>query len=158
MRALKPIKTEHDHRMALKEMEGLWGHRLGTPKGDRLDVLATLVDVYESVHHPVDPPDPIEAIKCRMEQQGLVRKDLESLIGTRTRVAEVLNRRRPLSIAMIRRVHKELKIPAEILIRPAAPKQGVQRTSKVRAAAGRGKAVARTQSRSRRQASGAVAT
>jgi HTH-type transcriptional regulator/antitoxin HigA len=82
-------------------------------------VLATLIDVYEEQHHPVDPPDPIEAIKFRMEQQGLTRRDLEKIIGTRTRVAEVLNRRRGLSIGMIRRLHERLGISAEVLIRPS---------------------------------------
>jgi len=104
VRALKPIRTKSDYEGALREVERLWGARLGTPRGDRLDVLATLIDVYENEHHPIDPPDPIDAIKFRMEQQGLVRKDLEGIIGTRTRVAEVLNRRRPLSINMIRRL------------------------------------------------------
>jgi HTH-type transcriptional regulator/antitoxin HigA len=117
MKALKPVRTAKDHEAALQEVERLWGAKLGTPKGDRLDVLATLIEVYESEHYPVDPPDPIEAIKFRMEQQGLVRKDLEGIIGTRTRVAEVLNRHRPLSIAMIRRLHAKLGVPAEILIR-----------------------------------------
>ena len=87
--------------------------------GDRLDVLATLIDAYETEHFPMDPPDPIEAIKFRMEQQGLTRKDLEPLIGTRTRVAEVLNGRRSMSIAMIRRLNDKLGISAEVLIRPS---------------------------------------
>ena len=91
--------------------------RGGTPKGDRLDILATLIDAYESEHYPMDPPDPVEAIKFCMEQQGLTRKDLEPLIGTRTRVAEVLNRKRNLSIGMIRRLHERLGISAEVLIR-----------------------------------------
>jgi len=95
------------------------GSRSGTPEGDRLDVLATLIDAYESEHHPIDPPDPVEAIKFRMEQQSLTRKDLEGLLGTRTRVAEVLNRRRNLSINMIRRLHNKLGISAEVLIRPS---------------------------------------
>src|SRR5579863_4720820 len=98
-------------------MKRLWGSKSGTPAGDLLDVLATLVDDYESRHHPMDPPDPVKAIKFRMEQQGLTRKDLEGIIGTRTRIAEVLNHRRPLSIGMIRRLHDRLGIPAEILIR-----------------------------------------
>ncbi len=88
---------------------------------DRLDVLATLIDAYEAGHYPIDPPDPIEAIKFRMEQQGLTRKDLEPRIGTRTRVAEVLNRKRTLSITMIRRLHEGLGISAEVLIRPSRP-------------------------------------
>lgn len=118
MKSLRPIRNEGDYQGALAEMRRLWGAAPGTPAGDRLDVLATLVDAYESELYPMDPPDPIEAIKFRMEQQGLTRKDLEPMIGTRTRVAEVLNRRRPLSIAMIRRLHHGLGIPAEVLIRP----------------------------------------
>ena len=104
MSEVKPIRTEAAYEAALIEIERLWGAKLGTPKGDRLDVLATLIDAYESKHHPIDPPDPIEAIKFRMEQQGLTRKDLEGILGTRTRIAEVLNRRRGLSINMIRRL------------------------------------------------------
>jgi HTH-type transcriptional regulator/antitoxin HigA len=117
--ALKPIRTDADHAAALAEVARLWGAKSKTPEGDRLDVLATLIDAYEAEHHPMDPPDPVDAIKFRMEQQGLSRKDLEPLIGTRTRVAEVLNRRRSLSIAMIRRLHDRLGISAEVLIRPS---------------------------------------
>ena len=117
--SIKPIRTKADYEDALAEVEALWGAKAGTPKGDRLDVLATLIDVYEAEHYPMDPPDPIEAIKFRMEQMNLTRKDLEPLIGTRTRVAEVLNGKRSLSIAMIRRLHEKLGIPAETLIRPA---------------------------------------
>jgi HTH-type transcriptional regulator/antitoxin HigA len=116
---LKPIRSKAQYERALAEVERLWGSKAGSTKGDRLDVLATLIDTYEAEHYPMDPPDPVEAIKFRMEQQGLTRKDLEPLIGTRTRVAEVLNRRRSLSIAMIRRLHARLGIPAEILIRPS---------------------------------------
>ena len=115
---IKPIRTKKDYESALAEVEGLWGAKSGTPAGDRLDVLATLIDAYEAIHYPMDPPDPIEAIKFRMEQQGLTRKDLEPLIGTRTRVAEVLNRKRNLSIEMIRRLHRGLGISAEVLIQP----------------------------------------
>jgi HTH-type transcriptional regulator / antitoxin HigA len=97
----------------------LWGAKSGTPKGDRLDVLATLIAVYEERLYPMEPPDAIEAIKFRMEQQGLKRKDLESMIGTSTRIAEVLSRKRALSIAVIRRLHDKLWIPAEVLIRPS---------------------------------------
>ena len=117
MAELKPIRTEADYEEALAEMERLWGAKSGTSEGDRLDILATLIDAYETEHYPVDPPDPIEAIKFRMEQQGLTRKDLEPLIGTRTRVAEVLNRKRGLSVTMIRRLHESLGISAEVLIR-----------------------------------------
>jgi|SRR6476659_5731576 len=117
--SVRPIRGKKDYEAALKEVERLWGAKLGTPEGDRLDVLATLIDVYETTHFPMDPPDPVEAIKFRMEQQGLTRKDLEPLIGTRTRVAEILNRRRSLSIEMIRRLHKTLGISADVLIRPS---------------------------------------
>jgi HTH-type transcriptional regulator/antitoxin HigA len=118
---IKPIRTKKDYERALHEMERLWGAKLGTPDGDRLDVLATLVDAYEARHFTIDPPDPIEAIKFRMEQQGLTRKDLEPLIGTRTRIAEVFNRKRDLSITMIRRLHQALGISADVLIRPSRP-------------------------------------
>ena len=117
--SVRPIRGKKDYEAALKEVERLWGAKLGTPEGDRLDVLATLIDVYETTHFPMDPPDPVAAIKFRMEQQGLTRKDLEPLIGTRTRVAEILNRRRSLSIEMIRRLHKTLGISADVLIRPS---------------------------------------
>jgi HTH-type transcriptional regulator/antitoxin HigA len=117
MSEIKPIRSEADYEAALAEVERLWGARSGTPEGDRLDVLATLIDAYESEHDPIDPPDPIEAIKFRMEQQGLTRKDLEGVLGSRTRIAEVLNRRRGLSINMIRRVHEKLGISADVLIR-----------------------------------------
>ena len=116
---IKPIRTKRDYEAALKEIERLWGAKTRTPEGDRLDVLATLVDAYEAEHYPIDPPDPIEAIKFRMEQQGLTRRDLEEIIGTRTRIAEVLNRKRGLSIAMIRRLHERLGISADVLIRPS---------------------------------------
>jgi len=116
---IKPIRTEADYGSALEDITALWGAASGTPEGDRLDVLSTLIDAYEAKHHAMDPPDPIEAIKFRMEQQGMTRKDLEGIIGTRTRIAEVLNRKRPLSIGMIRRLHEQLGISAEVLIRPS---------------------------------------
>jgi HTH-type transcriptional regulator/antitoxin HigA len=116
---LKPIRSEADYEKSLAEVERLWGAKSGTQEGDRLDVLATLIDAYEAQQYPMDPPDPIEAIKFRMDQQGLTRKDLEPMIGTRTRVAEVLNRKRGLSIGMIRRLHARLGISAEVLIRPS---------------------------------------
>jgi HTH-type transcriptional regulator / antitoxin HigA len=118
MSELKPIRTEADYKLAMAEMKRLWGAEDGTLESDRLDVLATLIDVYEAEHFPIDPPDPIEAIRFRMEQQGITRKDLEPLIGTRARVAEVMNRKRSLSIEMIRRLHESLGISADILIRP----------------------------------------
>ncbi len=122
MADVKPIKTARDHELAMAEIECLWGAASGTPEGDRLDVLATLIDAYEAQQFPMDPPDPVDATKFRMEQQGLKRKDLEGLIGSRGRIAEVLDRKRALSIAMIRKLHSELGIPAEILIRPSRNK------------------------------------
>lgn len=122
MSEVKPIRSAKDYEKAMREVETLWGSKSGTPKGDRLDVLATLIDAWEAVNYPMDPPDPIEAIKFRMEQQGLTRKDLEGIIGTRARIAEVLDRKRGLSIAMIRRLNAELHIPAEVLIRPSRKK------------------------------------
>ena len=119
---IRPIRTKRDYEAVLKEAERLWGAKAGSPEGDRLDVLATLIDAYEAEHYPMDPPDPIEAIKFRMEQQGLTRRDLEEIIGTRTRIAEVLNRKRGRSIAMIRRLHQRLGISAEVLIRSSRKK------------------------------------
>lgn len=122
MTDVKPIRTPEDYKNALRDLEVLWGARSGSKDGDRLDVLATLIDAYESQNYPMDPPDPVEAIKFRMEQQGLTRKDLEGIIGTRARIAEVLDRKRGLSIAMIRRLNEKLGIPADILIRPTRKK------------------------------------
>jgi HTH-type transcriptional regulator/antitoxin HigA len=122
---LRPIRTEADYDAAMAEIEHLWGAKNDTPKGDRLDVLVTLVEAYEAKHYPMDPPDPIEAIRFRMEQQGLTRKDLEPMIGTRNRIAEVLNRKRSLSIDMIRRLHDGLGISADILIQPSLPEHAV---------------------------------
>ena len=120
---LKPIRNEADYEAALGEVEMLWGAKSGSREGDRLDVLATLIDVYETKHFPMDPPDPIEAIQFRMEQQGITRKDLEPMIGTRARVTEVLNRKRNLSIGMIRRLHDRLGISADVLIQPTRPEK-----------------------------------
>jgi HTH-type transcriptional regulator/antitoxin HigA len=119
---VKPIRSSRDYEAALKQVEGLWGAASGTPKGDRLDVLVTLIEAYEAEYFPMDPPDPIEAIKFRMEQLGLRRRDLEGIIGSRGRIAEVLDRKRSLSIAMIRKLNSELGIPAEILIRQGKSK------------------------------------
>jgi HTH-type transcriptional regulator / antitoxin HigA len=120
---IKPIRTEADYDAALAEVEQLWGARSGTALGDRLDVLATLIEAYEEQQFPMDLPDPIEAIKFRMQQRGLTRRDLEVMIGTRTRISEVLSRKRGLSIAMIRRLHERLGIPAEVLIRPSRTRE-----------------------------------
>ena len=115
---MKPIKTKAACKEALKEISALLNALPGSAEADRLEVLSILVEAYEEEHHPIDPPDPIEAIKFRLEQQGLTRRDLEPYIGSRARVSEVLNRKRPLSVEMIRRLHKGLGIPAEVLIRP----------------------------------------
>ncbi|MEO7888835.1 MAG: transcriptional regulator [Vicinamibacterales bacterium] len=115
---IRPIKTKADHREALKAIEKLLGARPGTPDGDRLDVLTTLVERYEEQVDAIEPPDPIEALRYHMESRGVTRRDLEPFIGSRARVAEVLNRRRALTIDMIRRLHEGLGISAEVLIRP----------------------------------------
>jgi HTH-type transcriptional regulator/antitoxin HigA len=115
---IKPIKTEADHAAALREIERLWGADERTSEGDRLEVLTTLVEAYEQAHFPMDAPDPIEAIKYRLEQQGADKKTLIGVIGNRARVYEVLRRDRPLSLSMIRRLNQTLNIPAEVLIRP----------------------------------------
>ena len=115
---IRPIHTEADYKTTLKEISTLMASdpALGTPEGDRLDILVTLVQAYEAKHVPVGAPDPVEAIKFRMEQSGLSVKDLEPIIGKSNRVYEVLNRKRPLTLAMIRRLHKNLGIPANVLI------------------------------------------
>ena len=115
---IKPIKTRADHRAALKEIETLMMAKLNTPEGERLDVLVTLVEAYERKHYAIELPDPVEAIKFAMEQRGLSVKDLVPMIGATNRIYEVLNRKRPLSLKMIWRLHKNLGIPAESLIRP----------------------------------------
>ena len=112
-----PIKTEQDYRRTLEEIESLMTAKPDTPEGDRLDVLATLVEAWEARNYPLDLPDPIDAIHYHMEQNGLAAKDLVIYIGNRNRVYEVLNRKRPLSLRMIRRLHKGLGIPAESLIK-----------------------------------------
>lgn len=120
---IKPIKTKTDYRAALKEIEGLMAAGANTPEGERLDVLATLVEAYERKHYPMELPDPIEAIKFRMESRGLRPKDLQPMIGGLNRVYEVLNHTRPLTLAMIRRLHEGLGIPAECLIKPSQHQQ-----------------------------------
>lgn len=115
---IKPIKTKKDYYAALKEIETLFEAKPNTPEGDRLDVLTTLVEVYEEKHYSIPEPDPIEAIFYYLESRGLSRKDLEPCIGSSARVSEVLNRKRGLSIEMIRKLHKKLGIPAEVLIKP----------------------------------------
>jgi len=115
---IRPIRTEADYKTTLEEISALMDSDPdpGTPEGDRLDILATLVQAYEARHVPISAPDPVEAIKFRMDQSGLSVKDLESIIGKSNRVYEVLNRKRPLTLAMIRRLHERLGIPADVLI------------------------------------------
>src|SRR5256885_1721034 len=115
---VSPIKTEKDHAKALKEIERLWGAKEGTPDGDHFEVLTTLVEAYERLHHAIDVPDPLDAIRFRLEQQGEDYPSLVGIIGSRTRVYEVMRGARPLSLQMIRRLHEHLHIPAEVLIQP----------------------------------------
>lgn len=115
---VKPIRNEDDHQAALTEIERLWGADEGTPEGDRLEVLTTLVEAYERTHFPIDLPDPIQAIRFRLEQLGKDSKSLIGVIGSRTRVYEVMRGDRPLSLKMIQQLHLRFGIPAEILIRP----------------------------------------
>ena len=137
---IHPIKTEADYQAALAEIERLFEAAANTSAGDRLDVLATLVEAYEAQHYSIPAPDPIDAIMYHMESRGLSRRDLEPYLGSRARVAEVLNRKRRLSLEMMRRLHTGLGIAAEILIQPyalatPAPNHGMQPTrNKPRAA------------------------
>jgi HTH-type transcriptional regulator/antitoxin HigA len=115
---IRPIKTDADYQAALEEIERLFDAALDAPEGDRLEVLTTLVEAFEAKHYAIPLPDPIEAINYHMESRGLSRADLEPYIGSRGRVSEILNRKRPLTIEMIRRLHAGLGIPAEVLIQP----------------------------------------
>ena len=114
---ITPIKTQRDYRRALKDIEGLMTAKRGTLDGDRLDVVVTLVEAWEAKHYPLDLPDPVEAIKYHLDQNGLAPRDLIPFIGSRNRVYEVLNRKRPLTLKMIWRLHDGLGIPAESLIK-----------------------------------------
>ena len=125
---IKPIRTEADYQAALHRIETLWGASHGTSKGDELDVLATLVESYEDKHYAIDLPDPIEAIKFRLEQEGKDYRALVGVIGQRTRVYEVMRRARPLSLNMIRELHRKLRIPAEVLIQ--SKRKPAKRTSR----------------------------
>jgi HTH-type transcriptional regulator/antitoxin HigA len=113
---IKPIKNDRDYRRVLAVIESLMDAKTDTPDGDKLDVLVTLVEAWEDTHHAIEAPDPVNAIEFAMEQRGLTRRDLEPYIGSRARVAEVLNHKRSLTLAMIRRLHSGLGIPAEVLI------------------------------------------
>ena len=127
MKVIKPIKTEADYDAVLAEIDTLMAAEPSTPEGDRLDILVTLVEAYEAKHWHISPPDPITAIELRMQQKGLTRRDLEKILGSRSRVSEILNRKRPLTLDMIRRLHSLWGIPAESLIRPTTPKRRVKR-------------------------------
>lgn len=113
---VRPIKTEADYEVALAEIEKLFDAELGTPEGDRLDILVTLVEAYEEKHYPILPPDPIAALEYYMESRGLERQDLEPIFGNPAEVAAILSRQCPLTLDMIRRLHDGLGISADVLI------------------------------------------
>jgi HTH-type transcriptional regulator/antitoxin HigA len=113
---IRPIKNEKDHEAALKEVESLWESRPGTPEGDRLEILTTLIEAYEAQTHPFDLPDPIEAIRYHLESRGWSHRELEPVLGDSKQVQEILDRKRPLTLSMVRGLHQHLGIPAEILI------------------------------------------
>jgi HTH-type transcriptional regulator / antitoxin HigA len=122
---IRPIRTEADYQHALKEIERLFEAVPNTPEFDRLDILSTLVEAYEQVAYPIDLPDPIEAIQYYMEVRGWSRRELESCLGSRARVSEILSRKRSLTLEMIRKLHEQLGIPAELLIRPYESLQAI---------------------------------
>ena len=128
---IKPIKTEVDHAAALKRIDAIW-NATNQDAIDELDVLATLVEAYERAHHPIDPPDPIEAVKFRMDQQGLTQSDFAKLIGSRSHASEILNRKRPLLLATIRKLHTNWKISADVLIREGRIKSHTQRAGRIK--------------------------
>lgn len=113
---IRPIKNEQDYNFAISRIEELWGAKKDTVEGDEFDLLATLVEAYEMKHYPIAPPDPVDAIKFRMEQMGMNSADMVKYLGSQSRVSEVLNRKRGLTLGMIKSLYKGLKIPAEILL------------------------------------------
>jgi HTH-type transcriptional regulator/antitoxin HigA len=113
---IKPIKTEQDYNNSIRRIEVLWGAKKDSPQGDELDLLVTLVESYEMRHYPIAPPDPVDAIKFRMEQMGMTKADMVQYLGSQSRVSEILNKRRKLTLGMIKALYKGLKIPAEILL------------------------------------------
>ena len=121
---IKPIRTENDYEAALAEVDRLWGSDPDTPDGDRFEVLFTLVEAYEEKQYPILPPDPVDAIKYYIDSRGLERRDLEQYLGSSGRVSEILNRKRTLTLAMIRKLNKGLGIPVEILIQRPTHDQG----------------------------------
>lgn len=113
---IRPIKTEQDYMDSIKRIEELWGAKKDTPQGDELDLLVTLVESYEIKHYPIAPPDPVDAIKFRMEQMDMTKADMVKYLGSQSRVSEVLNRKRKLTLSMVKSLYKGLRIPAEILL------------------------------------------
>lgn len=144
---LKPVKNEADYDAALQEIERLWDVAPGTPESDVLEILVTLVEAYEKEHYDLPPPDPIAAIEYFMESRGWTRKDLQPYIGGRGRVSEILSRKRPLTLAMIRKLEQATGIPASILVQPYPTEQ---------ASAGAGVADRSNKVRRRREAVGAA--
>ena len=115
---IRPIRTKTDYRRALKEVERLWNADPGTTKGDRVEILVTLIEAYEAKHFDIPAPDPIAAVEFMLEQKGLTRRDLEPAIGSRGRVSEVMTRKRPLTLPMVRALSDLLDIPTDVLVRP----------------------------------------
>ena len=113
---IRPIKTEQDYNTSIHRIEALWGAKKDTPQGDELDLLVTLVESYEMKHYPIAPPDPVDAIKFRMEQMGMTKADMVQYIGSQSRVSEILNGKRKLTLGMIKSLYKGLRIPADILL------------------------------------------
>ncbi len=113
---IKPIKTEADYNASIKRIEALWGAKKDTIEGDELDLLCTLVESYEMHHYPIAPPDPIDAIQFRMEQMGMTKSDLAKYLGAQSRVSEVINRKRNLTLKMVKSLYNEMKIPADVLL------------------------------------------
>ena len=113
---IRPIKNEKDYKASIRRIEELWGTKKDTPQGDELDLLVTLVESYEMKHYPIAPPDPVDAIKFRMEQMGMTRADMVKYLGSQSRVSEVLNGKRKLTLGMVKSLYKGLKISPEILL------------------------------------------
>jgi HTH-type transcriptional regulator/antitoxin HigA len=114
---IKPIKTEQDYQQSLKRLEEIFDAKTDTKDGDELEILGILIENYEEEHFPIDGPDPIAAIEFRMDQMGMDQQDLTRIIGSKSRTSDLLNRKRPLSIRQIRLLHKELHIPADVLLK-----------------------------------------
>ncbi len=115
---IKPIKSEKDYLQAMQRLEVIFDAKPNTPEGDELEILSILIDEYEQSRFPIDLPDPIEAVKFRMEQMGYTQKDLANVIGLKSRASEILNKKRKLSLSMIRNLHNEMNIPTDVLIQP----------------------------------------